>query len=253
LGIGTLKNTQKFLEKDSLLLFFHTRNKLLSKFGLEKKRCFLNALGCFRVMLKSKNKKSRMITSLSQLDADKLYTYADYLQWQLKERVELIKGKLFKMSPAPNEHHQWVSMKLSNLMFEVVAKKCDCRIYAAPFDVKLSKSSSKNEEIFTVVQPDITVVCDKTKLDGQGCLGAPDLVVEILSPGNNKKEMQTKFALYEENKIPEYWLVFPLEEALQQFVLNKEGKYQFMRFYNTDDIVQSAVFPALKVPLSEAF
>lgn len=194
------------------------------------------------------------VTSLSDLNTEKIYTYADYLLWQFEERVELIKGKLFKMSPAPSENHQWVSMKLSNIMFDTVSQKHNCRMYTAPFDVRLiKKNSDKEKDILTVVQPDITVVCDQKKLDGRGCLGAPDLVVEILSPGNNKKDMQIKFSLYEENGIPEYWIVFPSEEAVQQFVLNERGKYEFKRFYNTDDLMYSAVFPDLKVDLGRVF
>lgn len=135
---------------------------------------------------------------LSDLDPDKRYTYADYLLWELKERVELIRGKLFKMSPAPSRKHQEVVHALV-LSFGLYFKGKSCNVYEAPFDVRLPKSTGGVEATYTVVQPDICVVCDRSKLDKRGCVGAPDLVIEILSPGNTKKEMREKFEVYQES------------------------------------------------------
>lgn len=194
------------------------------------------------------------VTSLSDLDLEKTYTYADYLLWKFEERVELIRGRIFKMSPAPSEAHQWISSKISGLFYNFFQEKNhDCRFYAAPFDVRLSKRNAKNEEITTVVQPDFTVLCDASKRDVRGCIGAPDLVVEILSPSNNKKEMQLKFSLYEENGIPEYWIIFPGEEILQQFVLDQESKYRLHKSYTAEDKLRSSVFPELEVGLEKVF
>ena len=126
------------------------------------------------------------------LDNGKVYTYADYLQWRFKERIEIIKGKVFKMSPAPARLHQKVSSKLSRVFLNVFHKST-CEVYVAPFDVRLidkRKKSVKDEDIITVFQPDICVVCDPKKLDKKGCLGSPDFIIEILSPGNSKKEMK---------------------------------------------------------------
>lgn len=142
---------------------------------------------------------------------DKAYTYADYLQWTFKERVELIKGKIFKMSPAPNPFHQAVAMEISGQLWSFLRGK-ECRVYPAPFDVRLPVSSESGEQTSTVVQPDISVVCDPAKIDAKGCTGAPDIVVEILSPSNNEKELRYKFDIYEQSGVKEYWVVFPAEK-----------------------------------------
>lgn len=123
------------------------------------------------------------ITSLSQLDPNGSYTYADYLKWKFKEQIELIKGKIMEMSPAPTSLHQRISMKLT-LEFAKNFDNHNCRLYAAPFDVRFP---DKQGNIKTVVQPDLCVICDVSKIDLKGCIGAPDLIVEILSPGNTKK------------------------------------------------------------------
>jgi Uma2 family endonuclease len=195
------------------------------------------------------------ITDLSQLDLNGFYSYADYLLWRFEERVELIKGRISKMSPAPNRKHQSVSAHISGLFYNYFLRKT-CQYYTAPFDVRLldkKKSSKANADIFTVVQPDICIICDKTKLDEQGCIGAPDLIVEILSKGNSKKELQTKYELYQESGVKEYWIVFPLDEIVQQFVLNSEEKYELYKVYNTEDTLNAFLFPDLAIDLKEVF
>ena len=124
------------------------------------------------------------ITSLSQLDPNGRYTYQDYLTWKFKERVELFKGVIAKMPPAPNRRHQSIS---GNIFFDLKLqlKGTSCKVYDAPFDVLLSK-----EDQSTAVQLDICVICDEDKLTEQGCTGAPDLIVEVLSPGNSTREMK---------------------------------------------------------------
>jgi Uma2 family endonuclease len=144
------------------------------------------------------------ITSLSQLDMNGTYSYADYLTWKFEHPVELIKGKILVMA-APNRFHQGISWQLSGIFYNHF-KNHPCRAYAAPFDVRLydkQKSAKANKDILTVVQPDICVICDLKKLDEKDCLGAPDLAVEILSPGNSSKETRLKKGLYEESEIRE--------------------------------------------------
>ena len=196
------------------------------------------------------------ITQLSQLDLNASYTYADYLTWQLDKTVELIKGKIMLMSPAPNVKHQSISWQLNGVLFQYFKNK-NCHAFAAPFDVRLydhQKSVKADKEIHTVVQPDISVICDSDKLTEQGCLGAPDLVIEILSKGNSKKEMQIKYALYQESGVTEYWIVYPYEQAIHQFALdNKTNKYQLMKMFAEDDIATSHVFSDLKIDLQEVF
>ena len=195
-----------------------------------------------------------VITELSQLDPNGTYSYADYLKWQLQERVELLRGKIFKMSPAPSVRHQRVSINFSGLFFNHF-RHSDCELFAAPFDVRLydrRKSVKANQEIFTVVQPDLCVVCDAVKLkDNQSCNGAPDLVVEILSPGNTKREMKDKFELYEEAGVREYWLVHPLDESVQIYVLNEADHY--IGLQPATEVARSSIFPELSVDLAEVF
>ena len=196
----------------------------------------------------------KKITDISQLDPQGIYTYADYLTWQFEQAVELIKGKLTKMA-APSRKHQDISWQLSG-RFYAVFKNLSCRAYAAPFDVRLldkKKSLKANKDVLTVVQPDLCVICDKTKLDDKGCLGAPDLIIEILSASNSKKEMKTKKALYEENEVREYWIIDPTHETLIQYALQENGIYSPPQIYVNDETVQSAVFAELKIDLAELF
>jgi len=196
------------------------------------------------------------ITQLSQLDLNASYTYADYLTWQLDKTVELIKGKIMMMSPAPSVKHQRISWQLSGVLFQYFKSK-DCRAFTAPFDVRLynhKKSVKADKEIHTVIQPDLCVICDSNKLTEQGCLGAPDLIIEILSKGNSKKEVQTKYSLYQESGVTEYWVVYPYEQTVNQFVLDQStNKYQLLKMFAEDDIATSHIFPDLEIDLKEVF
>ena len=178
------------------------------------------------------------------------YTYADYLTWNFEEIVELIKGKVFKKAAAPNRRHQAVSMTLSRIFGNyLVGHKC--KVYAAPFDVRLSKDPDF-KTIDSVVQPDISVICDPSKLDEKGCLGAPDLIVEILSPSNSQVELQNKYDLYQEFGVKEYWIIHPAENTLQINVL-VDGVYQPSRLFTTGQKVTSTVLPGFELDLKEVF
>jgi Uma2 family endonuclease len=196
------------------------------------------------------------ITDLAQLDPNGSYSYADYLTWQFEESVELLKGKISLMCPGPNVKHQRLSIYLSSHLFFYFQNK-PCAAFTAPFDVRLydrNKSLLANKEVSTVVQPDICVICDNGKLDEQGCNGAPDWIIEILSKGNSKKEVKTKHALYAESGVKEYWLVFPYEEVISQFVLNDDtGQYQLLNSYAGDDVATPYLFPDLAVDLPALF
>ena len=194
------------------------------------------------------------INSLDKLSMDGVYTYADYLTWKFDERVELIKGKIFKMSPAPSRWHQRASIVLSSAIFNYLEGK-ECEVYSAPFDVRLIDSKKKkksNENIYSVVQPDICVICDPEKLDDRGCLGAPDWIIEILSPGNNKKEVDNKFRLYEENGVREYWVVYPSEQHVLVFDL-KDENYQLRKIYTGEDHAPVGIFTDFEINLQEVF
>jgi len=181
-----------------------------------------------------------------------LYTYADYMRWTIEERFELIKGQVFRMSPAPNTFHQRVSGVVSKrLSVFLEGKKCE--VFAAPFDVRLTKKSKRDEDITTVVQPDICVVCDSSKIDERGCIGAPDIVVEILSPGNNKKELRNKYEVYEENGVKEYWIIHPQEKTFMKYLLDANNNYQPTRLLTVGDIVTTEILPGFQLDLDEVF
>lgn len=194
------------------------------------------------------------ITSLSQLDPQGTYSYADYLSWKFDQALEIIQGKIFPMS-GPSRTHQKISWKLSGLFFNHF-KNQPCEAYAAPFDVRLYnrvKSIQADKDIYTVVQPDLCIICDLAKLDERGCLGAPDLIVEILSPGNAAREMKLKKDLYAEAGVREYWIVDPSRETMTRYNLEEEGTYGRPLIFVSDETVPSVVFPDLKLDLGELF
>ncbi len=180
------------------------------------------------------------------------YTYADYLQWKFEERLELFRGRIFKLS-APNTKHQVIAGNLFVTINNFLTNQ-KCSVSIALFDVRLPvKNKKKDNEVNTVVQPDICIVCDESKIDSRGCCGAPDLVVEILSPGNSYKEIKLKFELYEEAGVKEYWIVYPEEESLAVFILNENGKYNGAALYAGKDMIQSKAVPGLIVNCREIF
>ncbi len=188
-----------------------------------------------------------MITNFNQLDLTKSYTYQDYLSWDFPERVELILGKIFKMSPAPSRYHQKVSRRLFRFIDQFFIEE-QCELYSAPFDVVLKKGKKS-----TVVQPDLCVVCDESKLDDQGCNGAPDLIVEILSPGNSTREMKEKFLLYEKNGVKEYWIVDPANKDILVYTLNKEKKYIGSKPFVAGEFVETQVLKGLEMDVVDVF
>jgi Uma2 family endonuclease len=179
------------------------------------------------------------------------YTYADYLRWNMEEMVELIKGKIFKQAAAPRVNHQRVSLKISNELFSFLKGK-RCEVFVAPFDVRLPVKSKKNEDIDTVVQPDICVVCDPSKIDELGCVGAPDLIVEILSPGNNRKELVNKYEVYREAGVKEYWVIQPVECTLLTYSL-MNGQYQSSKLFTIGDVVKSQAVAGFELDLTYVF
>ncbi len=154
------------------------------------------------------------------------------------------------MSPAPNTSHQTISI---NLLKQLLSYKFDntCRIFSAPFDVRLPGKSEKNEDVITVVQPDICMICDLTKLDKAGCIGAPELVVEILSPSNNKKELKNKYQVYEEAGVREYWIISPQDKTFLSYILNENGKYVPTRLMVGGDIYTTDLIPGFELDLEE--
>ena len=195
-----------------------------------------------------------VITDINQLDANGTYTYADYLLWRFKEQVELLRGKLFKMSPAPREIHQRV---LNEINFELMSffRNKTCRVYPAPFDVRIPAKGAKgttDNQIYTIVQPDLCVVCDLEKIDGRGCVGAPDLVVEILSPSNSRKDLKDKYEIYQEAGVPEYWIVDADDKAIYRYVLEGDT-YIGLPPVSEGDVFHSRKFPEMEIDTKHIF
>ena len=191
-------------------------------------------------------------SKVEEPDASASYTYADYLQWKYEERLELFRGRIFKLS-APNTKHQVIAANLLVIARNFLAKQ-KCKVFIAPFDVRLPvKNRKKDNEVNTVVQPDICIVCDDSKIDTRGCCGAPDLVVEILSPGNSHKEVKLKFELYEEAGVKEYWIVYPEEESVAVFLLDENGRYNGAALYAGKDKIHCEAVPGLIVDSKEIF
>jgi len=183
---------------------------------------------------------------------DARYTYADYLQWPDYERWELIGGIAYNMTPAPSTTHQRVSREL---FFQFVGhlKGKKCEVFNAPFDVRLPAPGESDLTASTVVQPDLVVVCDPAKLDEQGCKGAPDLVVEILSPATAAKDLKEKFVLYERVGVEEYWIVHPVEKAVTVYRRGPEGLYGRPSVYTAGDRVPVGFLPELEIDLAMVF
>ncbi|MFM2327341.1 MAG: hypothetical protein RIR31_1548 [Bacteroidota bacterium] len=186
------------------------------------------------------------------------FTYADYLTWNFKERIELIKGKIFKMSPAPSFNHQKIQANIFVAFHNFLNGK-PCITVTAPIDVKLKgkpfrKKKLRDDEITTVVQPDIIVVCDEEKLKDNRCIdGAPDLIVEVLSPGNTRTETKYKLDLYEENGVLEYWVVYPEYTQIHVFLLDENEKYSKPIIYEANENISSCVLKGLSIPMNDIF
>lgn len=186
------------------------------------------------------------------IKSDKIYTYTDYLSWPEDERWEIIDGVAYAMT-SPNRQHQEISGNLY-LEFGNYLRNKSCRVYAAPFDVRLSKKNETPKDVSTIVQPDITVVCDQNKLDNKGCLGAPDLVVEILSPSTASHDVIRKRRLYEAKGVLEYWIVDPTHHILTRLYLNEElVKYREPEYFSKEDTITPVIFPELQIDLNNIF
>lgn len=181
------------------------------------------------------------------------FTYGEYCQWDDGERWELIDGVPYNMTPAPVRKHQGILIRISSRI-EAFLRGKPCKAYFAPFDVRLPDFSEQDDtDVPTVVQPDFVVVCDEKKLDDRGCRGAPDLVLEILSPSTSRKDVGVKFRLYEHHGVREYWIIHPTEESLMIFVRGEDGIYGRPQGYGRGDVVTSTVLDGLELTVEELF
>ena len=180
------------------------------------------------------------------------YTFADCLAWGEDERIEIIDGEAIMMSP-PATKHQRVSVALTAQLYSYLEGK-KCEVFAAPFAVRLfEREGDAPENVDTVVEPDLSVICDPGKLDEHGCKGAPDLVIEILSPSTQRYDRITKFNLYQRAKVREYWIVDPISQTIQVFLLNDIGFLCPHESYGKEDSAKVAVLDECLIDLSKVF
>jgi len=191
------------------------------------------------------------------LDANKSYSFADYLTWLDDKRRELFNGIVKLMSPAPRAEHAIVSTNITIPIGNFIKRnKGKCKLFYAPFDVRLPKNGEKaDKDIYTVVQPDICVVCDPSKLDYRGCLGAPDLIVEILSPSTLKRDFNDKYYIYQTAGVKEYWIADPANKTITVFLLSEKGEYGEGALYEYERAAKIPVntLPGLELDLKEVF
>ncbi len=180
------------------------------------------------------------------------FTYEDLCSWPDDERWELIDGVAYDMSPAPLRVHADISKALL-VAFELYLRGKPCKVYHAPFDVRLPLGEESDNQIKNVVQPDILVICDEKKLDDKGCRGAPDLVIEILSPTTASRDCIKKRALYERHGVKEFWTIDPTNRLVHVYLLDSDGRYSRFTVYGDSDVVNVSIFDDLQIDLKEIF
>jgi Uma2 family endonuclease len=179
------------------------------------------------------------------------YSYADYVTWPEDEKWEILSGIPY-MQAAPSWQHQSISMELSK-QFAVYLTGKSCRVFAAPFDVCLAEYNENDDDIRTVVQPDIAVVCDETKLRKTGYFGVPQLIIEVSSPATSRRDKVLKFNLYEKAGVKEYWIVEPDGKFVNVFTLQENKRYGRTETYTDEDTVKVSIFPDLEIDLRSVF
>jgi len=176
---------------------------------------------------------------------DRRYTYSDYLEWEDDQRWELIDGVPILMT-APTWQHQEISSNLHGQLY-ILLKGKPCKVFHAPFDVRLNADTFDN----TVVQPDVLVICDRTKLEKTGCKGAPDFVIEIISPSTSSHDRFLKFDLYRKSGVREYWIVEPDTKKVSVHTLSNED--YITRIYGEADVAPISVLDNCTIDLAEIF
>lgn len=178
------------------------------------------------------------------------YSYADYLTWDENERWEILDGVPY-MQAAPSRIHQEISLSLL-MQFANYLQGKPCKVYHAPFCVRLDVEKNDND-VKNVVEPDITIVCDSSKLDERGCKGSPDMIVEILSPSSGKKDRVDKFNKYEKAGVKVYWVVEPDQKLVSVFLLQSNGRYGRPEMYTDEDKIKVSIFADLEIDLKFVF
>ena len=183
---------------------------------------------------------------------NKRYTFADVLTWDESERIEIINGEAFMMAP-PSRVHQEISVAIAAQLYNYLEGK-RCKVYPAPFGVRLfEQDGARPEDVDTMVEPDISVVCDSDKLDDHGCKGAPDLIIEILSPSTQRHDRLVKLGLYQRAGVREYWTVNPEDKTVQVMLRDDYGVLQLHEVYGRDGVAKVNVLNGCFIELVRVF
>ena len=185
------------------------------------------------------------------IDYDKVYTYADYLKLEIDEMIEIIRGKIFRMSPAPKIKHQAITRNIIGNLYSCLKGK-KCQFFNAPVDVVLPVENKKRNKSTTVVQPDICVVCNPAIIEEKAIFGTPDFIIEIVAGKDLKKDTQIKYSVYEEAGVGEYWIDFADIRCVEVFIL-ENGRFQRLNTFSEDDVVPVKTLPGLFLSIDDIF
>ncbi len=184
-------------------------------------------------------------------DQNEKYTYKDYLSWPDEERCELIDGVPYLLA-SPTWQHQVISRELL-IQFGNYLQNKPCQVFAAPFDLRLPDAEEQDEDVTNVLQPDLLVVCEQSRLKGTGYYGTPTLIIEIVSPSSGKVDKLSKFNKYEKAGVREYWIIEPEEKIVSVFVRQDNKRYGRPEIYAEEDHIRVNVFPDLTIELKSVF
>ena len=180
------------------------------------------------------------------------YTFADCLTWDERERIEIIDGEAFMMA-APSRIHQEICFEIGRQLGNYLEGK-PCKVYPAPFGVRLfERAGDRPEDVDTMVEPDLSVVCDRSKLDKYGCKGAPDMVIEVLSPSTQRHDQLVKLNLYQQAGVQEYWIVDPENRTVRVLLQTGDGTFRIHEVYGQEDVAKVNVLEGCFVELSKVF
>lgn len=180
------------------------------------------------------------------------YTFADCLAWKEDERIELINGEAFLMA-TPSSRHQAICFEIGRQLGNFLEGK-QCKVYPSPFGVRLFEATGdRPEDVDTVVEPDLSVICDRSKIDKYGCKGAPDLVVEILSPSTQRHDRLVKLGLYQRAGVREYWIVNPEDMTVQVMLQDSSGTLQLHEVYDSRDVARVNILEGCFIDLGKVF
>ena len=184
------------------------------------------------------------------IDPIKKYNYTDYLTFDENERIEIIEGRIYNMSPAPSRIHQEIIMEISYKIKNFIeSNNGTCKVYVSPFDVILKNDDENIEDSNNIVQPDISVICDKNKLTDKGCTGSPDMIVEVVCPFNTNNDCVRKLNLYDHYKVREYWIVDPIKKNIFVYTLS-DNAYGMPDVYTFNDKVKVNIYDDLEIDFS---